>query len=461
MERPSANERVARGKTARTKVSRSSHAVWEPPSARTSPIDLLERQAEARIPELVPIRHGRMLASPFSYYRGAALPMASDLATTPSSGLQAQICGDAHLCNFGVFGSPERHLFFDVNDFDETARGPWEWDVKRLAASLEIAGRDNGFPEQTRKSVVRRAVRSYREAMRELSQMSMLQVWYAHLDMDEMLPRFQSSLDRTQTPAVWKAIAKARAHDNMQAFSKLAEVVDGECRILHQPPLITPVEELVGGIEPEAALEAMDGFIRSYRHTLQGDRRSLLEQYRFAHLARKVVGVGSVGTQAWILLLLDDQDAPLFLQIKEADASVIEEFTSPSEFSNHGERVVAGQRLMQAASDIFLGWERFAWLGDERDYYVRQLRDWKGSADIEGMTGAGMELWGRMCGWTLARAHARSGDRVGIAAYLGSSDAFDRAIWKFSVAYADQNERDYQALKDAVGSGRLAAETGA
>ena len=459
MERLSVNERVARGKTARAEVSRSSHGVWEPPPDRTSPVDLLERQAKTRITELVPIRHGRMLVSPFSYYRGAALPMASDLATTPNSGLQAQICADAHLCNFGVFGSPERHLFFDVNDFDETAPGPWEWDVKRLAASLEIAARDNGFSEGTRKSVVRRAVRAYREAMRELAQMSMLQVWYAHLDMDEMLPRFHSSLDRAQTPAVWKAIAKARAHDSMQAFSKLAEVVDGECRILHQPPLITPVEELVGGIEPEAVLEATDEFIRSYRDTLQGDRGNLLEQYRFAHLARKVVGVGSVGTQAWILLLLDDQDAPLFLQIKEADASVIEEFTSPSEFSNHGERVVAGQRLMQAASDIFLGWERFTWLGDEHDYYVRQLRDWKGSADIEGMTGAGMELWGRMCGWTLARAHARSGDRVAIAAYLGKSDTFDRAIGRFSAAYADQNELDYRALQEAVASGRLAAET--
>ena len=452
---------MARGKRARVDVSRSSHAVWEPPSDRTSPVDLLERQAKARIPELVPIRHGRMLASPFSYYRGAALPMASDLATTPSSGLRAQICGDAHLCNFGVFGSPERHLFFDVNDFDETAPGPWEWDVKRLAASLEIAARDNGFPENARKSVVRRAVRSYREAMREFAQTSALQVWYAHLDMDELLPRFHSSLDRTQTPAVWKAIAKARAHDSVQAFSKLAEVVDGECRILHQPPLITPVEELMDGIGPEAVLEAMDGFIRSYRDTLEADRRRLLEQYRFVHLARKVVGVGSVGTQAWILLLLDDQDAPLFLQVKEADASVLEEFTSPSEFSNRGQRVVAGQRLMQAASDIFLGWERFALLGDECDYYIRQLRDWKGSADIEGMTPTGMELWGRMCGWTLARAHARSGDRVAIAAYLGKSDSFDRAIAKFSVAYADQNERDYQALKEATASGRLAAETGA
>jgi uncharacterized protein (DUF2252 family) len=461
MERLSANERVARGKAARVKVSRSSHAVWDPPSDRTNPVDLLERQAKTRIPELVPIRHGRMLASPFSYYRGAALPMASDLATTPNSGLLAQICGDAHLCNFGVFGSPERHLFFDVNDFDETAPGPWEWDVKRLAASLEIAGRDNGFPEQARKSVVRRAVRSYREAMLEFAQMSMLKVWYAHLDVDEMLPRFHSSLDRTQTPAVWKAIAKARAHDSVQAFSKLAEVVDGQCRILHQPPLITPVEDLEEGIDPEAVLEAMDGFLRSYQDTLRGEQRGLIEQYRFAHAARKVVGVGSVGTQAWILLLLDDQDDPLFLQVKEADASVLEEFTSPSEFSNHGERVVAGQRLMQAASDIFLGWERFDWLGDERDYYIRQLRDWKGSADIAGMTHAGMELWGRMCGWTLARAHARSGDRVAIAAYLGKSDSFDRAIGKFSVAYAEQNERDYQALKEAVASGRLAAETSA
>ena len=429
-------------------------------SDRTSPVDLLERQAKTRVPELVPIRHGRMLVSPFTYYRGAALPMASDLATTPSSGLHAQICGDAHLSNFGVFGSPERHLFFDVNDFDETAPGPWEWDVKRLAASLEIAGRDHRFSEKERKRIVRRAVRSYRETMREFAHMSTLEVWYAHLDMDELLPRFHSSLDRKQTPGVWKAITKARAHDSVQAFAKLAEVVDGECRILHQPPLIMPVEEFGEGVDHEVVLKAMDTLIRSYRDTLQPDCRRLLEQYRFVHLARKVVGVGSVGTQAWILLLLGDQGFPLFLQVKEAEASVLEEFTSKSEFSNHGQRVVAGQRLMQAASDIFLGWERFAWQGDERDYYFRQLRDWKGSADIEGMTRAGMELWGRMCGWTLARAHARSGDRIAIASYLGKSDAFDRAITEFSVAYADQNERDYQALNEAVTSGRLAANVG-
>jgi uncharacterized protein (DUF2252 family) len=420
---------------------------------------LLERQAKTRIPELVPIRHGRMLVSPFTYYRGAALAMASDLATTPTSGLRAQICGDAHLCNFGVFGSPERHLFFDVNDFDETAPGPWEWDVKRLAASLEIAARDNAFRREARTSIVRRAVRSYREAMRDFAQMPVLEVWYAHLDMDEMLPRFHSSLDRRQTPSVWKAIAKARAHNSVQAFGKLAEIVDGECRIIPQPPLITPVEDLVDGIDPAGVLEAMDNFLRSYRRTLEEDRGRLLEQYRFVHLARKVVGVGSVGTQAWILLFLDDQDLPLFLQVKEAEASVLEEFTSKCEFSNQGQRVVAGQRLMQAAGDIFLGWERFAWQGDERDYYIRQLRDWKGSADIEGMTQAGMELWGRMCGWTLARAHARSGDRLAIAAYLGKSDAFDRAIGNFSVAYADQNERDYREMKKAVASGRLAADT--
>jgi uncharacterized protein (DUF2252 family) len=451
---------VARGKGARAEVPRSSHAVWEPPPDRTSPVDLLERQAQTRVPELVPIRHGRMLVSPFTYYRGAALPMASDLATTPSSGLQAQICGDAHLCNFGVFGSPERHLFFDVNDFDETAPGPWEWDVKRLAASLEIAGRDNRFAEEQRTSIVCRTVHSYRETMREFAHMSMLEVWYAHLDVDELLPRFHSCLDHKQTPGVWKAIAKARAHDSVQAFAKLAEVVDGECRILHQPPLIMPVEELVEGIDPEVLLETMDAILRSYQDTLRADRRRLLEQYRFVHFARKVVGVGSVGTQAWILLFLDDQGLPLFLQVKEAEASVLEEFTSKSEFSNHGQRVVAGQRLMQAASDIFLGWERFAWQGDVRDYYFRQLRDWKGSADIGGMTHVGMELWGRMCGWTLARAHARSGDRIAIAAYLGKSDAFDRAIGRFSVAYADQNERDYQALNEAVAEGRLAADTG-
>jgi uncharacterized protein (DUF2252 family) len=459
-EQSPAAERAAHGKAARARAPRSSHAHWEAPPDRPSPIELLERQASERAPELVRIRHGRMLVSPFTYYRGAALAMASDLATTPTSGLPAQICGDAHLSNFGIFGSPERHLFFDVNDFDETAPGPWEWDVKRLAASLEIAGRDNEFPAPERGGIVRGTVRSYREAMREFARMSVLGVWYAHLDVDELAPRFHSSLDRNRTPSVWKAIAKARAHDNLQAFAKLADVVDGECRICHQPPLIMPVEEFAGGVDPDAVLEAMGEVIRSYAETLGFDRRRLLEQYRFVHLARKVVGVGSVGTQAWICLLLDDRDLPLFLQLKEAGPSVVEDFTWRTEFPNHGQRVVAGQRLMQAASDIFLGWGRFDWQGEERDYYFRQLRDWKGSADVGGMTVAGMRLWAQMCGWTLARAHARSGDRVAIAAYLGKSDRFDRAIERFAAAYADQNERDHEVLSEAVASGRLPADAG-
>jgi uncharacterized protein (DUF2252 family) len=456
----SADARAARGKRARKDVPRSSHARWEPPPDRVSPIDLLERQARDRVPELVPIRHGRMMVSPFTYFRGAALAMASDLATTPSSGLRTQICGDAHLSNFGIFGSPERHLFFDVNDFDETSPGPWEWDVKRLAASLEIAGRDNGFSAEERGGIVRKAVRSYREAMREFARMSVLEVWYAHLEVDELASRFHSSLDPKQTPSVWKAIAKAKAHDNLQAFAKLADIVDGECRICHQPPLIVPVETFSEESDLELILATMAEVIRSYGETLSGDRRRLLEQHRFVHLARKVVGVGSVGTLAWICLFLDDQGLPLFLQLKEAGPSVIEEFTSRSRYANHGQRVVAGQRLMQTASDIFLGWGRFDWQGQERDYYFRQLRDWKGSADVGGMTRAGMALWGRMCGWTLARAHARSGDRVAIAAYLGKSDVFDRAVERFAVAYADQNERDYEALSEAVASGRLPANVG-
>ncbi|MFZ1153732.1 MAG: DUF2252 domain-containing protein [Solirubrobacteraceae bacterium] len=460
VEQLSTVESTARGRLARVEVPRSSHALWERPADSSDPIDLLEEQAKSRAADLVPIRHGRMLVSPFTYYRGAALPMASDLAGTGNSGLKTQICGDAHLSNFGIFGSPERHLFFDVNDFDETALGPWEWDVKRLASSLEVAGRENGFTRKQRKRIVRRAVRSYRETMIEFARMPMLGVWYAHLDMDELLPRFRSLLNPRKTPSVWRAVAKARAHDSHQAFDKLCHVLDGQPRIISDPPLIMPVEAFVEGVDPEAALEGLHKIIRSYRRTLEADRRHLLERYRFVHLARKVVGVGSVGTEAWILLLIDDRGSPLLLQVKEADTSVLEQFTSKSKFSNHGHRVVAGQRLMQAASDIFLGWERFAWEGDQRDYYIRQLRDWKGSADIAGMTAEGMELWGLMCGWTLARGHARSGDRVAIASYLGKSDVFDRAIAEFAVAYADQNEIDYRALQEAVASGRLAAETG-
>jgi uncharacterized protein (DUF2252 family) len=452
-------ERAARGKRARKAVPRAAHGSWEPSAGRADPVELLERQAASRVAELIPIRHGRMLVSPFSYFRGAALSMACDLATTPVSGLDVQLCGDAHLSNFGIFGSPERHLVFDINDFDETARGPWEWDVKRLATSLEVAGRENGFTRTDRSRIVRLAARSYRETIRELSRMSMLEVWYQHLDLDELAPRFRSLLDRKKTPSVWRAIAKARAHDHLQAFEKLAVVVDGECRIVADPPLIVPVEEFVAGFEPSVISEALETLIASYRRTLLPNQQHLLEQYRLAHLARKVVGVGSVGTEAWILLLLDGRGSPLLLQVKEAQASVLEEFASVTKFSQHGERVVVGQQLIQEASDIFLGWEQFAWQGRTLDVYIRQLKDWKGSADVAGMTTAGMALWAQMCGWTLARAHARTGDRIAIAAYLGSSDEFDHAISAFAVIYADQNERDHRTFRDAVASGRLAAQT--
>ena len=454
-------ERVASGKAARDMTPRSSHAVWPGSVERHKPIDLLEEQARTRVLDLVPIRYGRMLVSPFSYFRGAALPMAADLAVTPTSGLTVQLCGDAHLSNFGMFGSPERHLFFDVNDFDETAPGPWEWDVKRLAASLEVSGRDDGFSDHDRKDVVRSAVRSYRETMCEFSGMSMLDVWYAHLDCDDMQSRFAAVLDPKKTPSVWRAITRARAHDSHQAFDKLVQVLDGEPRIVSDPPLIVPIEELGADINSDAGGRWLHSAVRTYGRTLQPDRRHLLDQYRFAHLARKVVGVGSVGSDAWIVLLLDHaHHSPVFLQIKQAEPSVLERFTSKGGFSHHGQRVVNGQRMMQASTDIFLGWVRDIRDGVQRDYYVRQLRDWKGSADIAGMTPAGMELWGRMCGWTLARAHARTGDRIAIASYLGTSDAFDRAIVKFSQAYADQNQRDYVALQNAVRSGRVVAEPG-
>jgi uncharacterized protein (DUF2252 family) len=461
MRRLSAFERAQRGKTARGRVPLADHADWSPPSRRVEPVDLLEEQASSRLGELVPIRYGRMLVSPFSYFRGAALPMAADLASTPVSAFDVQLCGDAHMSNFGVFGSPERHLIFDVNDFDETAPGPWEWDVKRLAASLEIAGRENGYSRKARAQVVRHAVRSYRETMRELASVPMMSVWYAHLNVEEILPRFSALLDPKKTPNVWKAITKARAHDSHQAFDKLCIEQDGETKIIHDPPLIVPIEHFIAAGDPGVAAEALNQIMRAYSDTLEPELRHLLAQHEYAHMARKVVGVGSVGTDAWIALFLSrEDDSPLFLQVKEAQSSVLERFTAESAFSNQGERVVRGQRLMQAASDIFLGWLTFARDGRERDYYFRQLRDWKGSVDVDGMTPAGMDVWGRMCGWTLARAHARTGDRIAIASYLGKSERFDLAVTEFAASYADQNERDYNALVAAVTSGRVVANTG-
>jgi uncharacterized protein (DUF2252 family) len=455
-------ERVARGKAARAEVPRSDHAVFEPLPTRVDPIDLLERQAATRVRDLVPIRYGRMLVSPFTFYRGAAMIMAHDLGPTPRSGLTVQCCGDAHLSNFGVFASPERQLVFDVNDFDETLPGPWEWDVKRLAVSMLIAARDNGYAAKDEERIVLDTVGRYRTAMAGFAGMSDLDVWYSRLEIEsfiqELAPQFkQKMVQRTE-----KVLAKARTKDSMAAFSKLTESVNGEVRIVDQSPLIVPIKQLAPGHDREAMFEALHQLLRGYRQTLEFDRRVLLEGFRLVDFARKVVGVGSVGTRAWIALLLGRDADPLFLQMKEAEASVMEEVLGPGHFSNHGERVVTGQRLMQATSDIFLGWLHVKSGLDEkpRDFYGRQLKDWKGSAEIEQMVPRAMATYGTLCGWTLARAHARSGDRIAIASYLGNGDGFDRAILEFSKAYAEQNERDYQALVNAVNSGRIAAQTG-
>jgi len=456
-------ERTARGRAARAEIPRSSHAFFEPAPHRPDPVKVLERQAKTRVPELVPIRYGRMLVSAFTFYRGAAMIMAGDLAATPRSGLTVQCCGDAHLSNFGVFASPERRLMFDLNDFDETLPGPWEWDVKRLAVSMLIAAQDNGFAVSNQDQVVLDTVASYRTAMAGFAAMNNLDVWYSHLDIEAALKELGSQLKPAQVKRTEKALAKARTKDSMSAFSKLTHVVDGEARILAEPPLIVPIHDLAQGDELEEMFEGLHELLRSYRQTLEYDRRVLMEEFQLTDIARKVVGVGSVGTRAWIALMLgrDGQD-PLFLQLKEAEASVLEEFLGPSEFTNHGERVVTGQRLMQASSDIFLGWLHVEQGidGGNRDFYGRQLKDWKGSAEIEQMKPSGLSAYGRLCGWTLARAHARSGDRIAIAAYLGKGTVFDRAIVEFSRAYAEQNERDYQALATAVESGRITAETG-
>ena len=459
----SVGERVARGKAARAKVPRSRHAVFEPSPDRVDPVTLLERQAETRIPELVPIRYGRMLVSPFTFYRGAAMIMAQDLGPTPRSGLNVQCCGDAHLSNFGVFASPERRLVFDVNDFDETLPGPWEWDVKRLAVSMLIAARDNGYRTKDQERIALATVGRYRAAMLQFAGMKNLDVWYSRLEIESVLEDFVPQFKHKVVKRTKKTLAKARTKDSMTAFSKLTQSVRGDVRIVDQSPLIVPMEKFASGHERDELFEALHGLLRRYRDTLGFERRSLLEQFRLTDFALKVVGVGSVGTRAWIALLIgrDGQD-PLFLQMKEAEASVLEEALGPSGFSNHGERVVTGQRLMQATSDIFLGWLHVDSGLDEkpRDFYGRQLKDWKGSAEIEQMVPKAMAIYGTLCGWTLARAHARSGDRIAIASYLGHGDSFDRAILEFSKAYAEQNTRDYQQLAAAVNSGRITAQQG-
>ena len=452
------DDRYARGREARTEVPRRRHAEWAPPEDRLDPVEVLSEQDATRVPELVPIRYGRMLVSPFSFYRGAAAIMAGDLAHTPTSGIDVQLCGDAHLSNFGVFSAPDRRLVFDLNDFDETLPGPWEWDVKRLVASVEIAGRDRGFKRRERRGAVIATTRSYREAMRSFAAMSNLDVWYARADVEDLLAELAKSARAADLRNARRGLAKARSKDSLRAVAKLTERVNGSVRIASAPPLVVPVAEMLPAARAEEVEAEIRKVLTAYRRTLGPEVRRLAATYRYVDMAHKVVGVGSVGNRAWIVLL-EGRDAgdPLVLQAKEARASVLERHLAPSRFRNHAERVVQGQRLMQAAGDIFLGWHRATGLdGESRDFYVRQLWDGKASAEIGRMEPASLLLYGQLCGWTLARAHARSGDRVAIAGYLGGATHFDEAMAGFAAAYADQNERDYSALLEAVRAGRIA-----
>jgi uncharacterized protein (DUF2252 family) len=446
---------AADGKAYRSAVPRSAHGEWEP--VARDPLQILAAQDASRVPELVPIRYGRMLASPFAFFRGAAAVMAGDLAQVAGTGLEAQLCGDAHLSNFGVFAAPDRRLVFDCNDFDETCRGPFEWDVKRLAASIAIAGRERGFGGKKRQQATLAAVRSYRKSMRGFAPMRNVDVWYSRLDVEPALEVLRSQVDKGRFRRVERNLAKAAAKDSLRALGKLTHEEGGRLRILPDPPLITPLDELTDAADAERQLETV---LAAYRESLTDDRRRLASSYRYVDAARKVVGVGSVGTRAWIVLLLGrDSDDPLFLQAKEAQASVLEPYVGASPYRNHGRRVVEGQRLMQAASDVFLGWIATKGLDDERRcFYVRQLWDGKGSADVERMSPGDLTIYASLCGRALARAHARSGNRIGIAAYLGSGAAFDKALARFAETYADQNERDFDRLTRAAAEGEIQLE---
>jgi uncharacterized protein (DUF2252 family) len=464
----SVESRVERGKSLRKQVPRTSQGGYAPAPDRRDPIEVLEQQAATRVAQLLPIRYGRMASSPFAFFRGAAAVMAMDLATTPVSGIKAQVCGDAHLVNFGIYNSPERRLVFDLNDFDETLPGPWEWDVKRLAASLVVAGRDNGFSETDTSMVVRSGIEQYRLAMAGFAGQRNLDVWYSRMEIDAVLADLRDRMDKQQSKAVKRNIAKFASRDNMQAFAKLTTEVDGVPRFASTPPLVVPLRELASS--PEYAgtdadtwiAEASKRVLADYRRSLDDDRRHLIGQYEYADLARKVVGVGSVGTRAWIVLMLGrDSSDPLILQFKEAGASVLEPYVGASQYDQGGHRVVAGQRLMQAASDIFLGWYRGKGVDAvDRSFYIRQLRDGKGSIDVAAMDPASLRAYAGLCAWTLARAHARSGDRVAIASYLGTSRSFDDAMVTFSHLYAEQNQRDHAALVAAIADGRITALSG-
>jgi uncharacterized protein (DUF2252 family) len=463
----SPEERATAGKAARAKAPLEAHAEFQPQPSR-DPVALLLSQAKTRVPDLVPIRHGRMLVSPFTFYRGAALIMAADLKGTPTPGLRTQLCGDAHLSNFGAYASPERRLVFDINDFDETLPGPFEWDVKRLAASFVVAGRENGFTRKQYRKATLAAVESYRTAMRAFAAQPILTVWYAHLEVEQAIAEYKSTLSARQLKELKArlkvtegAIAKARTRDSLQAIGKLSTVVDGKRQIISNPPLIVRLNDMID-LDPDEVRSRLDALISSYRNTLQSDRGHLLDHFTLIDIAHKVVGVGSVGTRAWILLLQSGVEGEaLLLQAKQAGPSALTGYAGESAYRNNGERVVAGQHLMQASSDIFLGWLRARPLGGRYvDYYLRQLRDWKMSAVIEEMIPPGMLFYATLCGWTLARAHARAGDRIAIAAYLGNSAKFDNAIADFAETYADQNERDHGALAAAVEDGRIEAQSG-
>ena len=465
--RLSREQRAASGKAARAKAPLDAHAEFRPAPSR-DPVALLLSQAKTRVPELVPIRHGRMLVSPFTFYRGAALVMAADLHTTPTPGLRTQLCGDAHLSNFGAYASPERRLVFDINDFDETLPGPFEWDVKRLAASFFIAGRDNGFSKKQCRNITLTATGSYRTAMRTFAAQPILDVWYARLDIQDAFAEFKATLSartlkksKADLKAAESMNAKARTRDAMQAIGKLTTMANGRRRIVSDPPLIVPIDELPGS-DRDKLFSQLDDLVAAYRGTLQSDRRHLLNHVALTDVAHKVVGVGSVGLRAWILLLQGALEAEaLLLQAKQAEVSALADYAGQSEYVHQGERVVAGQRLMQATSDICLGWVRAQSPdGQNEDYYLRQLRDWKMSAEIETMRPQSMDIYARLCGWTLARAHARSGDRIAIAAYLGNSTKFDNAVADFANTYAEQNEKDHAALASAVATGSVEAQSG-
>ncbi len=455
-------ERAARGKAARKRAPRSAHAAWQASPCRPDPVALLEEQAAQRTPELVPIRYGRMLASPATFYRGGALLMASDLAGTPDSGLTAQLCGDAHLMNFGLYQSPGRSLVFDINDFDETLPGPWEWDVKRLAASFEVAAEDRGFAASTRRSIVLACVRSYREAMMEMAEKRAIDLWYTRLAADQ-LEGYGQALRKKDARLASRDLERASGKDDLRALSRLTQRVDGQVRFKSSPPLLVPTHELLVEDERARYTDAVESALSRYRASLPSDRQPLYDLYRFRDMARKVVGVGSVGTRAWVMLFTGrDAADPLFLQAKQAQASVLERFVGRSRYRYAGRRVVEGQRLMQALGDILLGWYHVTGFdGRNHDFYMRQLWDGKGSFSVEVMAESAWPVYAQMCAWVLARAHARSGDRIAIAAYLGTADVFDRAVADFAEAYAVQNRRDYEALREAVDAGTVKAEYGA